>query len=381
MMNTVEKEIDVSVDNLTKKFGLFTAVDQVNFSVPRGEFFSILGPSGCGKTTLLRMISGFEVPTQGDIYIGGARVNEIPPNKRRTNLIFQNLALFPLKSVYENIAFGLRRRRFPKDEIRKKVSRMLERVGLPGFENKAIHQLSGGQKQRVAIARCLVLDPTVLLLDEPLGALDLKLREHMKIELKNLQHRVGTTFIYITHDQGEAMTMSDNIAVMLRGRIEQIGKPHNLYNNPATSFVAAFVGDSNRFQGEVVSRTTDSIKARVGSLEITGVPQLELLNESDTLIFVRPQNILINPQKRDLSDEYQTFPGVVKNVIFEGSTTTYVVEMAKDVLIKVVVPQASHVSILGPMEKVSVAWKVSDTFCFSTEQLEDIDMSVGGEGT
>jgi spermidine/putrescine transport system ATP-binding protein len=368
MKNSVEKEIDVSVDNLTKKFGLFTAVDEVNFSVPRGEFFSILGPSGCGKTTLLRMISGFEVPTQGDIYIGGARVNDIPPNKRRTNLIFQNLALFPLKSVYENIAFGLRRRRLPKDEIRKKVSRMLERVGLPGFENKAIHQLSGGQKQRVAIARCLVLDPTVLLLDEPLGALDLK-------------HRVGTTFIYITHDQGEAMTMSDNIAVMLRGRIEQIGKPHNLYNNPATSFVAAFVGDSNRFQGEVVSRTTDSIKARVGSLEMTGVPQLELLNEPDTLIFVRPQNILINPQKRDLSNEYQTFPGVVKNVIFEGSTTTYVVEIAKDMLIKVVVPQASHVSILGPMEKVSVAWKVSDTFCFSTKKLEDIDMSVGGEGT
>jgi len=195
MNNSIEKEIDVSVDKLTKKFGLFTAVDEVSFSVPRGEFFSILGPSGCGKTTLLRMISGFEVPTRGDIYIGRERVNDIPPNKRRTNLIFQNLALFPLKSVYENIAFGLRRRRIPKGEIRKKVSRMLDRVGLPGFENKAIHQLSGGQKQRAFIARALMQKAEVYFMDEPFSGVDLQSQEVIGSILQGLRDEGKTLFV------------------------------------------------------------------------------------------------------------------------------------------------------------------------------------------
>lgn len=372
-------EIDVRAEHLTKKFGDFTAVDSVSFSVPRGSFFSLLGPSGCGKTTILRMISGFETPTYGDVYIGGERVNEIPPNRRRTNLVFQNLALFPLKSVFENVAFGLRRRNVPKAEIRERVKKMLERVGLPGFENKAIHQLSGGQKQRVAIARCLVLEPTVLLLDEPLGALDLKLREHMKLELKKLQHRVGTTFIYITHDQGEAMTMSDQIAVMLRGRIVQIGAPEELYNSPATSFVAAFVGDSNRLQGRVLSRQDKRVKVGVGPLEVEGVPQPGLEGKSDALVFVRPQNVLIGSEADPIPEGYQAFPGLVREGIFEGAVSNYIVELAEGCQIKVVVPQASHIKPFSVEDRVQVAWSPDDTFCFSTEELADITMSVGQE--
>jgi len=372
-------EIDVRTDHLTKKFGDFTAVDGVSFSVRRGAFFSLLGPSGCGKTTILRMISGFEVPTHGDVYIGGERVNHVPPNRRRTNLIFQNLALFPLKSVYENIAFGLRRRKVFRTEIRQRVQNMLERVGLPGFEDKAIHHLSGGQKQRVAIARCLVLEPTVLLLDEPLGALDLKLRDHMKLELKKLQNRVGTTFVYITHDQGEAMTMSDQVAVMLRGRIEQVGAPDELYNSPATSFVAAFVGDSNRLRGRVVSRDKNRVKIGVGPLEVKGVPQPGLEKKGDALVFVRPQNVLIGSRTDPVPEGYQLFPGLVREVIFEGPMSHYVVELVEQCQIKVVVPQASHVQAFSREEQVQVAWSPEDTLCFSTDELADIEMSVGRE--
>jgi spermidine/putrescine transport system ATP-binding protein len=215
-------QIDLSVQNVSKKFQEFTAVRSVSFEVEKGRFFSILGPSGCGKTTLLRMIAGLTEPTKGTIEIRGESMAGISPNKRPVNLIFQQLALFPMMNVGENIAFGLQRRRENKITIKKKVQAILERVDLIGFDEKRIDQLSGGQKQRVAIARCLVLDPTVLLLDEPLGALDLKLREQMKVELKKLQAKVGTTFLYITHDQSEAMVMSDHVAVMNDGRFEQI---------------------------------------------------------------------------------------------------------------------------------------------------------------
>ena len=370
-------EIDVQVESLTKKFGDFTAVDNISFSVRRGTFFSLLGPSGCGKTTILRMISGFEVPTQGDIYIGGERVNEIPPNRRRTNLVFQNLALFPLKSVYDNVAFGLRRRKLPKREIKQKVLRILDRVEMRGFENQSIHQLSGGQKQRVAIARCLVLEPTVLLLDEPLGALDLKLREHMMLELKRLQHRVGTTFIYITHDQGEAMTMSDQVAVMLRGRIEQTGTPEDLYNAAHTAFVAAFVGDSNRLQGQVLSKRGNCVKVAVGPLQIEGVAQTDLKEKSETLVFVRPQNILLRGQADSAVDGYETFPGLIQETIFDGAMTHYVVEIADGYQIKVDVPQASHAVSFSVADRVQIAWRPEDIICYSTAQITDIDLSVG----
>jgi len=370
-------EIDVEVKNLSKNFKEFKAVDNVSFSVQRGSFFSILGPSGCGKTTILRMISGFETPSQGEILIRNELVNNLPPNKRRTNLVFQHLALFPLKTIFNNIAFGLKRRKMSGAEIRRRVKDMLERVDLQGFEGKYAHQLSGGQKQRVAIARCLVLEPTVLLLDEPLGALDLKLREHMKLELKKLQSRVGTTFIYITHDQGEAMTMSDQVAVMLKGRMEQIGKPEDLYNSPATPFVAAFVGDMNRFIGTVLAKSDGYVTIGIGSLKVKGVPQPELKDKPDSLCFIRPQNILLRPIEDQVPNNFQSFPGVISEVIFEGHTRSYLVDLAENFQLKVVVPQATRRKAFSVADRVQTAWNPNDTLCFSTDSLSDIDMNVG----
>src|SRR6185436_14567321 len=227
-------EQDLEVDRVTKRYGPHTAVDALSLAVAHGTFFSILGPSGCGKTTLLRIVAGFLAPDDGEIRIGGRSMRDVPPNRRPVNMVFQHLALFPMMSVGENVAYGLARRGVARAEIAGRVAAMLKRVGLPG-----------GQNQRVAIARSLVLEPTLLLLDEPLGALDLKLREHMKIELKQLQADFGTTFVYITHDQSEALVLSDHVAVMNAGRFEQVGTPQELYYRPATPFVAGFVGANN----------------------------------------------------------------------------------------------------------------------------------------
>jgi len=282
-------QTDLSVQNITKRFKDFTAVSSVSFEVQQGRFFSILGPSGCGKTTLLRMIAGLITPTSGKIEIRGIDMARTPPNKRPVNLIFQHLALFPMMNVEENIGFGLKRRGEKRSTIQKKVRAILERVDLEGFEPKKIDQLSGGQKQRVAIARCLVLDPTVLLLDEPLGALDLKLREQMKVELKKLQAKVGTTFVYITHDQSEALVMSDHVAVMNQGEFEQIGTPQELYNSPRTPFVARFVGDSNtwtckvrRFHESIAELETDQ------DTHFRIKPEQLLQPNQDVTLFLRP---------------------------------------------------------------------------------------------
>ena len=236
---------------MTKRFGDVTAVDDLSLAIERGEFFALLGPSGCGKTTTLRMIGGFEETTEGTISLGGADVTDLPPFKRNVNTVFQNYALFPHLNVYENIAFGLRRRKVAEGEVRRQVAWMLELVDLPGYERRKPSQLSGGQQQRVALARALVNNPQVLLLDEPLGALDLKLRKQMQVELKRIQSEIGITFIFVTHDQEEAMTMSDRIAVMRHGRIEQLGAPEELYERPATEFVAGFLGVSNLLDAEV----------------------------------------------------------------------------------------------------------------------------------
>ncbi|MEQ9054206.1 MAG: ATP-binding cassette domain-containing protein, partial [Roseovarius confluentis] len=223
---------DLECVDLVKRFGDTTAVDNVSFSVPPGSFFSILGPSGCGKTTIMRMIAGFLEPTSGDIRIKGGTVLDTPPNKRPVNMVFQHLALFPMMTIADNIGYGLRRQGMAKAQIARKVDEALDRIGLPGIGARKVDELSGGQKQRVAIARCMVLEPDVLLLDEPLGALDLKLREHMKIELKALQAAFDTTFVYITHDQSEALVMSDTVAVMNAGRFEQMGAARDLYYRP-----------------------------------------------------------------------------------------------------------------------------------------------------
>jgi ABC-type Fe3+/spermidine/putrescine transport system ATPase subunit len=241
---------DIALRGLVKRYGATRALDGVSLDVAPGEFFTLLGPSGCGKTTSLRAIAGFVAPEAGDVLIGGARVNGVPPHRRRVGLVFQNYALFPHRTVRQNVAFGLRMQRTPADEIRRRVDEALALVQLPGYGDRYPRQLSGGEQQRVALARALVTRPAVLLLDEPLGALDKKLRDHMKIELKRLQRDVGVTTIYVTHDQEEALTMSDRVAVMRAGRVEQVGAPREIYETPATMFVAGFIGNTNLLAGK-----------------------------------------------------------------------------------------------------------------------------------
>ena len=302
----------LEIKNLTKNFDDFTAVKNVDFCVEDGGFFSILGSSGCGKTTLLRIIAGFEKETEGDVIIRGQSMKGIPPEKRPVNIVFQNLALFPMMNVRENVAFGLKRQKLSKSEIDSRVKEMLERVSLQGYEKKKVTELSGGQKQRVAIARSLVMKPSILLLDEPLGALDKKLREHMKIELKLLQKEIGTTFIYITHDQSEALVMSDKVAVMHEGRFEQLDTPRNLYKHPKTAFVAGFVGDSNKF--ELESNSTDEIRTK-GGWKLAK----PCLDSNPKILYIRPEALILNPST-DISDIDQ-FEVTIKTILFDGSNT------------------------------------------------------------
>lgn len=302
----------LEVKNLKKEFHDAVAVKNISFAVEEGGFFSILGPSGCGKTTLLRMISGFEEATSGDIFIKGESMKDVPPEKRPINIVFQSLALFTMMNVEKNVAFGLQRLKLPKNEINEKVKTMLARVGLKGFEKKKVTELSGGQRQRVAIARSLVLEPSVLLLDEPLGALDRKLREHMKIELKLLQKELGTTFIYITHDQSEALVMSDKIAVMNKGKFEQIDTPINLYKNPKTAFVAGFVGENNKFK-------VISYEKEILTMENGWSIKKSSLDIKPSKLFIRPEAFIINP-KKDLT-QIERLEANIKAVLFDGSNT------------------------------------------------------------
>ena len=259
---------DLDVQAITKRFGAVVAVDAVSFTVRAGEFFSLLGPSGCGKTTTLRAIGGFETVDAGEILIGGRPMGRLPPNRRETNMVFQRLALFPHYSVFDNVAFGLRMRRLPAAEVGRRVAEALARVELGDLGARRIGELSGGQQQRVALARALVNEPRVLLLDEPLSALDLKLRLQMQEELKGLQRSLGTTFIYVTHDQGEALAMSDRIGVMADGRLEQVGTPLEIYERPATRFVAGFIGDANLVDAVVEGVDGDGLVARVGDARV-----------------------------------------------------------------------------------------------------------------
>jgi len=306
---------DVDLDHVTIRFGDFVAVKSVNMKIKGGEFFSILGPSGCGKTTLLRSISGFQEPSEGAVRIGGQDMAGIGSNKRPTALIFQNLALFPLMSVADNISYGLRVRGVSSRERRKRADELLSLVALPGTGDKRISELSGGQKQRVAIARALAVEPQVLLLDEPLSALDLRLRQHMRTELRAIQKRVGITFIYITHDQGEALTMSDRIAVMNAGRVEQIGDGRQVYDQPATPFVAAFVGENNGVEGVVqaIDGTSATIDTPLGSLK--GRAGFGLAVGKSATLFVRPESL------RPALEGQGRFAAEVAGAVFEGHMT------------------------------------------------------------
>jgi spermidine/putrescine transport system ATP-binding protein len=320
-------EFDVELRNVTKYFGDFKAVDDVSLAVRKGEFLTLLGPSGCGKSTTLRMIAGFIHPSIGDILIAGKVMGTRPPYKRDSSMVFQDYALFPHLDVFENVAFGLRERRESTATIREKVGRMLEIVGLGGLARRKPAELSGGQRQRVALARSLVLEPTVLLLDEPLGALDLKMRQHMQVELKNLQHRVGVSFIYVTHDQEEALVMSDRIAVMNEGRLEQIGSSREVYERPRTRFVADFIGETNLLEAKVETIAGGSARVRCRSLEIHTLVDGHV-REGDTV------HVSIRPEKLVSGEEAARCPtrcrGVVTDVVYKGSIIRYELRVADD---------------------------------------------------
>ena len=325
----------VELDHVTIRFGSFTAVDDCNLTIERGEFFSFLGPSGCGKTTILRAVSGFNEPSEGNIRINGQDMRGIGPNKRPTALIFQNLALFPLMTVADNIAFGLEVRGVKYQERRRRAEELLNLIALPGQGDKLVSELSGGQRQRVAIARALAVEPEVLLLDEPLSALDLKLRQHMRTELRSIQRRVGITFIYITHDQGEALTMSDRIAVMSAGIVQQVGNGTDIYDDPATSFVASFVGENNPFRGTVTA--ADGRYALIDSQfgPLRGLNNQGLKVGDDALLFVRPQNFSVPESTEGLENRIKT--KVLKEE-FEGSFRHAFLQGEGEKVIKVAFP-------------------------------------------
>ncbi|WP_299425570.1 ABC transporter ATP-binding protein [uncultured Meiothermus sp.] len=307
----------VHLEGVTKRFGEHRAVDNITLNIRDGEFFSLLGPSGCGKTTLLRMIAGFDTPDQGRVIIGGKDMTEMPPYLRPVNTVFQNYALFPHMTVEQNIAFGLRMKKMPRDEIARRVQWALELINLPGYEKRRPDQMSGGQRQRIALARALVNEPEVLLLDEPLSALDLKLRQELRVDLMNLQERLGITFIFVTHDQEEALVMSDRIAVMNRGRIEQLGPTEEIYELPQTAFVAKFIGDSNLIPARALEPR--KVKTHMGEFELD--KEDALTPGQEVLLSIRPEKIRLFREKPSLPN---VFRARVDDIIYTGSENQYV---------------------------------------------------------
>ena len=312
-------------ENVTKRFGSFTAVDGVTLEIEHGKVFSLLGPSGCGKTTLLRMAAGFEKPDAGRVLLDGRDITDLPPEQRPVNTVFQNYALFPHLTIRENIAFGLKIAKLPKERIQQEVERMLDLVDLTEQADKMPAKLSGGQNQRVGIARALANKPRVLLLDEPLAALDLKLRQRLLVELDAIHDEVGITFVYVTHDQGEAMSISDTIAVMNQGRIEQIGKPAEIYEAPRTSFVAAFIGDTNFLEG----RVTEALGERFSRADIPGLGSVTIDNDKPVRpgdrihLSLRPEKLIVSREKPLIGEWENALPGTVEDIIYFGSKTRY----------------------------------------------------------
>jgi spermidine/putrescine transport system ATP-binding protein len=320
----------VELKNVTKRFGDVTAADNVSLEIKRGEFFSLLGPSGCGKTTTLRLVAGFEHPTEGEILINNVNVSNKRPYERNVNTVFQSYALFPHLTVAGNIRFGLERKKKPKDQMSKLVEEALDLVQLNEMGDRYPRQLSGGQQQRVALARALVLRPEVLLLDEPLGALDLKLRKAMQIELKSLQEKIGITFIYVTHDQEEALTMSDRIAVMASGRLAQVGTPEEIYERPRTRFVADFIGESNCFSGIITAAGEDTVALKTeGDLTVSLPPDQGLSVGQQVQFSVRPEKFRVDPENTTTDWENQ-FVGEIVNKIYLGDSSHYVIALSPE---------------------------------------------------
>ncbi len=311
----------IKIQNVSKNFEDVVAVDDINVDIARGEFFSLLGPSGCGKTTLLRILAGFEYPSSGSVFIDDLDVTDITPNLRPTNMVFQNYAIFPHINVKRNIEFGLRKEKLSKNELDERVQNALKMVQLEGYEDRFSNQLSGGQRQRIALARALVKQPKVLLLDEPLGALDKKLREEMQLELRNLQRRVGITFIFVTHDQEEAMTMSDRVAVMNKGKILQISPPRDLYDNPKNLFVGDFIGQINFLDTQIVKIESNNAKVLINKLgEHEIITNNNNLSQNESIVCaIRPETIIIS--KSDEKNSDICIKGVIANTSFYGNMT------------------------------------------------------------
>jgi spermidine/putrescine transport system ATP-binding protein len=373
------EQVDVRLESVTKRFGDVVAVDDLSLDIPRGQFFSLLGPSGCGKTTTLRLIGGFEEPTAGTIYLGDRDITDLPPFRRDVNTVFQSYALFPHLNVFENVAFGLRRKHLPDRDIRQKVGEMLALVQLPGYERRRPRQLSGGQQQRVALARALINRPRVLLLDEPLGALDLKLRKQMQLELKQIQTEVGITFVYVTHDQDEAMTMSDRIAVMRSGRIDQLGAPEELYERPQTEFVAGFLGVSNLLDGrlgqrdgtlaEVVLADGTRLRAPAGSLNGAS---------GDVRVGVRPEKLRLLPGGSDGTAEAPAGRNVITATVIDASylgvSTQYTVRTGDGHVMTVYsqnVETSGRGEALTAGQEIRLTWRPEHSFIVTPADLGD----------
>ncbi|MDL2229610.1 ABC transporter ATP-binding protein [Treponema sp. OttesenSCG-928-L16] len=364
------KGSDVVIEGVSKSFGDFKVLKDINLQIKKGEFFSLLGPSGCGKTTLLRIIAGFESPDIGLVTFDGADVLPLPPNKRPANTVFQNYALFPHLSVFENVAFPLRIQKVPKDEVNTRVNEYLRLVELDAHAGKKPNQLSGGQKQRVAIARALINEPSVLLLDEPLSALDAKLRQHMLIELDHIHDQIGITFIYVTHDQQEALSVSDRIAVMNQGDLLQVGTPHEIYESPATDFVARFIGETNLFDAAVVSsQKIEGVDPEeyMAELEVPGLDRIKVTTSDKVLpgqkvsFTVRPEKILISKERPATKrEDINLFQGMVDEPIYSGFQTKFYVKVQNDVLIRVIKQHAKY-SDEGP----DIVWQDSVFISFS----------------
>jgi spermidine/putrescine transport system ATP-binding protein len=356
-------EVDVRLDRVTKRFGDVVAVDDVALEIDRGEFFSLLGPSGCGKTTTLRMIGGFEDPTRGSIHLRGRDVTQLPAYRRNVNTVFQSYALFPHLNVFENVAFGMRRKKVARAEIERRAKEALVLVDLPGFERRRPSQLSGGQQQRVALARALVNSPEVLLLDEPLGALDLKLRKQMQLELKRIQSEVGITFLYVTHDQEEAMTMSDRLAVMRHGRIEQIGSPVDVYERPSTEFVAGFLGASNLLEGEVSKRLDGTAVVRLSDGSTIDIPAISVDGHGAPLkLGVRPEKIQVEREEGEVPSGWNSVSGTVRVATFVGVSHQFTVDGPEGKTLTVYAQNLGARAIPSAGERVRLLWRPEHTF-------------------
>jgi spermidine/putrescine transport system ATP-binding protein len=360
----------IVLDGVRKRFGTFTAVDRADFAIGRGEFFAMLGPSGCGKTTTLKMIAGFEQPTEGRVMLEGVDVSRTPPYKRNVNTVFQQYALFPHMSVAENVAFGPRAKKVSKRDYVQRVSDMLEVVRLSDFAHRRPSQLSGGQQQRVALARALVNYPSALLLDEPLAALDLKLREAMQFELKRIQREVGITFVFVTHDQGEALTMSDRIAVMNEGRVEQIGTPEDIYHRPSTIFVASFIGSANLLPGSLAGHDGDDVLVELeagGTVRASGGGRLvdDAIDDVRHRPLGTPVSVMLRPERLTLAGEQsgngvsdgRRLSGIIEDLVFQGAAARLSLRLADGSDVITHVGTDADVPFLRPGDPVEVTWQ------------------------